>query len=697
MSTLNRPGLVGSNSAKISAHHLERLAYVYIRQSSPKQVAQHLESQQLQYRLVQRAEALGWPGERVKVIDADQGLSGQGSAYRSGFQELVGEVSLGHVGIILGIEVSRLARNNSDWYQLLDLAALLDTLIADNDGVYNLRLYNDRLLLGLKGTMSEAELHLLRQRLEAGRLNQVYRGAYRQNLPTGLVRLEDGTVVKDPDEQVRHAIELVLASFERLGSCGKVLRYLRDQQVLLPRQQRAGLYKGQLLWKLPTDAAIYDILRNPAYAGAFVYGRKQADPTRQIPGRRATGRPAQPMDHWLHIQQDVYPAYISWAQYLANQERLHQNGRRLAELIARARGPVREGVALLQGLVVCGQCGHAMTVDYKRQHHYLCQARAKQVGQASCLWVTGPLLDEAVVQAFFKALAPAQLDVLDGVLAEQQTEHQRLTRQWEERLTRAQYDSRLAERHYRAVDPDNRLVAAELERQWEAALRQVQETREAYDRFLRTPIPSPLSPEVRSQLEHIAEALPTVWPSLANDQKKALLRTLITQVICRRQAPGRLDVGIVWVSGHYSPLQVWLPISRQQDLADGEALVARLEHLWQSGLTDAQIAAQLTTEGFHSARQPGISPLVVQKIRLAHGWHLALARSRHACELDGYLTIRGLAAQLGVAREWVYNRLRTGTIPATYVSRHPQNRVYLIRPDPALLAQLQTLVAMASS
>jgi hypothetical protein len=338
-----------------------------------------------------------------------------------------------------------------------------------------------------------------------------------------------------------------------------------------------------------------------------------------------------------------------------------------------------------------------MTVDYKRQHHYLCHDRAKQVGQASCLWATGPLLDTAVVQAFFEALAPAQLDILDSVLADQQAEHQRLSRQWEDRQARAQYDSRLAERQYRAVDPENRLVAAELERRWEAALRQVQETREARERFQRSPTPGPLTPEVRAQLEHIADALPTVWPSLANDQKKALLRTLITQVICRRQAPGRLELGIVWVSGHYSTVQVWLPISRQQNLADYEALLARVEHLWRAGLTDVQIAVQLTTEGFHSARQPAISPVFVQKTRLAQGWHSALARSRHADELDGYLTIRGLAAHLGVARDWVYNRLRRGAIPATYVHRHPQNRVYLIQPDPALLVQLQTLVSTERS
>ena len=260
---------------KITEYHLQRLAYVYVRQSSPQQVLHNRESQINQYQLVQRAEKLGWKQKRIRVIDADQGISARESESRNGFKELVAEVSLGHVGIIFGYEVSRLARNNGDWYHLLDLAAVFGTLIADNDGVYDPRLYNDRLLLGLKGTMSEAELHLLRQRLDAGRMSQIRRGEYRQILPTGLVRLPDGSVIKDPDEHIQHVIELVLVKFEELGSCRQVLRYLRKENILLPRRQTNGAHVGELLWKPPSDAAIYEMLRNPAYAGAFAYGRRQ--------------------------------------------------------------------------------------------------------------------------------------------------------------------------------------------------------------------------------------------------------------------------------------------------------------------------------------------------------------------------------------------------------------------------------------
>jgi DNA invertase Pin-like site-specific DNA recombinase len=310
----------------ITARHRERRAYVYVRQSSPHQVQRHRESQQNQYALVQRAIALGWLPDRVHVIDADLGQSGQ-DGRRRGFQELVAEVSLGRVGIVFAYEASRLARNNADWYQLLDLATLVGTLIGDADGVYDPCSYNDRLLLGLRGMFSEAELHLLRLRLQAGRRRQIERGTYQQQLPTGLVRLPDGRVMKDPDQQVQRALELVFARFARLGSCQQVLRSLRDDGLLLPRWQTCGPRQGELVWKRPSDAALYDILKNPAYAGAFVYGRHGRHPDWR-PGQpeRVTHRP---MDAWF-VHRDAYPSYIEWEQFVAIQARLADNASRYA-------------------------------------------------------------------------------------------------------------------------------------------------------------------------------------------------------------------------------------------------------------------------------------------------------------------------------------------------------------------------------
>jgi hypothetical protein len=576
----------------------------------------------------------------------------------------------------------------------LNLAALFDTLIADSDGVYNVRFYNDRLLLGLKGTMSEAELHLLRQRLDAGRMNQVYRGAYRQNLPTGLVRLEDGRVVKDPNEQVQHAIELVLTLFAQLGTTGKVLRALRQNQVLLARRQVAGLHKGELLWKRPTDDAIYQIVLNPAYAGAFAYGRKQLDPTKATPGRRATGRCSRPMDAWLQLQQGAYPAYISWEQYLANQIQLQANGQRWTLPWQTPSGAVREGTALLQGLAVCGVCGCRLYVRYKGQHHtYGCNALNESMGEPPCLSVSGPVVDETVVQAFFAALQPAQLDILDALLADQQADRQRQLQHWQDRLRRAEYEANLAARQYRAVDPDNRLVASELERRWEAGLRELQAAQEALDRFQETPTQPRLSAVQRAQFRQLGQTLPTVWPTLGNDHKKLLLRSLIAQVIVRRPVIDRLDLTIVWISGHYSVVQASLPINCQQDLPTYPRLVERLHALWQQGLTDVHIAQQLSHEGFRSARRSIVSLHLVRKIRHQQGWTAARARSWQALELDGYLTVRGLAARLGVQPRWVYTRLNSQVIDPAYVTRQPQTQVYLIQNDPVFIARLQGLLA----
>ena len=670
---------------KIAERHLQRLAYVYVRQSSPKQVLHHRESQVNQYQLVQRAQSLGWSPERIQVIDTDQGMSGQDSASRNGFQQIVSEVSLGHVGIIFGYEVSRLARNNGDWYHLLDLAAVFGTLIADNDGVYDPRLYNDRLLLGLKGTMSEAELHLLRQRLDAGRMSQVKRGEYRQHLPTGLVRQPDGIVIKDPDEQVRHVIELLFSKFVELGSCQKVLRYLKQEGILLPRHQTAGLHKGEMLWKPPSEAAIYDILRNPAYAGAFAYGRKQSDPTRRIPGRPAAGRIPQPMDKWLHLQQGVYPAYISWEQYLSNRERLRQNGHSYRERTQGAKGAAREGACLLQGLATCGICSHHMRVIYKPTPRYTCDARFKSFAESICMSLHAPSIDEMVTQAFFEAIQPAQLDALEAILDTQHKERERLCQQWEDGLKRSRYESHLAERQYNSVDPDNRLVASTLERNWEEKLRQLQETEEEYERFQQTPVSQPLSPQLREQFRQISDRLPELWPKLPNSQKKELLRCLISRVILKRESADTVEVKIVWVSGHYSVVYAQPPIWREEDVTGYDDMIKKVQSLWQKGLDDNAIAAQLTQDGHRSARSLEVSPVTVSKIRYKHGWYYR----RGALELDGLHTVRGLATILGVGRNWVYSQMHRGVIKASEVSRHPQTRMYLISKNPELIERLR--------
>jgi DNA invertase Pin-like site-specific DNA recombinase len=683
-------------SAKITPRHQERLAYIYVRQSSPKQVIQHQESQRYQYQLAARAQALGWSPDRTQIIDTDLGLSGSQSDHRDGFQQLVAAVSLGHVGIIFGYEVSRLARNNCDWYQLLDLAAVFGTLIADVDGVYDPRLYNDRLLLGLKGAMSEAELHWLRLRLDAGRLSQVQRGAYRQALPTGLIRLADGRVVKDPDQQVCHVIALVFARFTALGSCRQVLHYLHREHILLPRRHSVGPFAGQLFWKPATDSTVRAILHNPAYAGAFAYGRRQSDPARRHPQRPNTGRLWQPMEQWLHVQQDVYPAYISWEQFLANRTRLQENSTLFVHRAQTRRGPAREGAALLQGLAVCGRCGARMRPCYKTSHRYHCEHLARRVAGRMCASLHGPAVDQVVVDAFLTALQPAHLDALDAVLQTQAAEQERLHQHWQEQCQRAQYEVRFAQRQYNAVDPDHRLVAAELERCWEEKLHALRSVEEAYSRFQQQPPTPTLTPEQRRQFQQLSDTLPTLWHSgqVSRPQQKELLRCLITHVILKRVAPDLVEVRIVWISGHASLLQARTPIQRSQDVTTREQLIARVEQLWHQGLdSDTTMAAQLSAEGYYSARCAGVSPSAIQKIRLAHGWRYGVYQSQHTTYGQGYVTVEALATTLGIERTWLLKRLTAGTIPAAAVKRLPHSRVWLIQDDPDLVATLQQQIA----
>ena len=685
-------------SQKITPVHLERKAVIYIRQSTTKQVRTNTESQRNQRALVERAQALGWPKEHIVLLDGDLGQSGASTTGRDDFTTLTADVALGHVGIIFGWEVSRLARNNADWYHLLDLASVVGTLIADIEGVYDPRSYNDRLLLGLKGTMSEAELHMMRQRLDAGRLSKVERGDYVQHLPTGLVRSADSRVELDPDEQVRRCIALVFSTFAELGSGMKTLRYLKEHQILLPRHQTSGLRKGELLWKKPTESIIIEILRNPAYAGAFVYGRRPTDPMRRKPGRRGSGVVRKPMEEWVTIQHDVYPAYITWEQYLQNQARLADNTAAMNAKYAaqrEARGAPRAGEALLQGLIYCGACGHRMRVAYKPAIRYHCDGLKRHYADIACMSLDGSSIEEVVVQAFFEALSPAQLDALEALLRQRHQEEARLEHYWRDQVSRATYEAHLARRRYEAVDPENRLVAASLERGWEEKLVSLRQAEEDAERFEhRMPGPS-LSPEMRHQLEHIGPALPDLWASgkLSNEHKKRLVRSLISRVIATRLAPDRIEIKMVWISGHFSVAQVIPPIHRQADVSNYVELVERIDSLTKQGLTDPQIAAQLTQEGFHTARRLAVTVGTIHKLRLRHGQVSLLHQHRRVAMVDGSWTVPGLTRELGVGRKWLYQQIYQGKLREPDIERLPGYRVYSIRNDPVLLERLRAEAA----
>ncbi len=683
-----------AGSSKITSGHLERWACIYVRQSSLQQVEHHRESQANQYRLAERARSLGWSETRIRVIDSDLGKSGQDSTHRAGFNELLADVALGQVGIIFGYEVSRLARNNGDWYRLLDLAAVFGTLIADSDGIYDPRLYNDRLLLGLKGTLSEAELHLLRLRLQAGRLSKVRSGHYRQCLPTGLVWLDDATVAKDPHEQVQHVLELVFAKFTEFGSCHGVFRYLRREQILLPRRA-TGAGQGPISWKQASISAVQEMLTNPAYAGAFVYGRQQNDLTRRTAEHSATPRVNRPRDEWVYVRHDAYPAYVSWEQYLANQARIESNGTRFMERRQHAAGATREGHGLMQGLALCGHCGRRMYTNYKPYPRYAC-AQQRHADRRMCCSVHGPTVDTVVTEAFFEAIRPAQLDLLEQTLAAQKADHERLAQHWQEQLRRASYETRLAERQYQAVDPDNRLVAGTLERRWEEKLQQRQRADDAYQQFLRASAPTVLPPELCAQFHRISETLPELWRAgrITHAQQKELLRALIANVILTRVAADRVAVKIVWVSGHFSVRETHVPIQRETHLTDWATLVERVRVGFQQGLGDDVMAEALTQEGFHSARTDHISASKVFKIRLQHRWLQPYEAHRHALQINDCWTTKGLAAKLGVNVRAILRQIYKQVIPPEHVHRHAESGVYLIDNYPNLLPTLQPALGL---
>jgi len=458
-------------SELVTPAHLTRKAVVYVRQSTPAQVVSNQESLRLQYALKQRARDLGWRAADVDVVDADLGQSGASTAQRRGFKELVARVSLSEVGLILSIDVTRLARNCSDWYPLLDICGLRGCLIADRDGVYDPGSPNGRLLLGLKGTISELELHTIRSRLTAGLIAKAERGELALTLPVGFVRGPGGLVAKDPDVEVQGRLALVFSSFLRLRTAARVMRTLNAEGLDLPRRDR----HGELRWTRATVAAVTSVLKNPAYAGAFVYGRKRTARAPDRGGRRT--RTARAAEEWRIVVKDRYPAYIDWTVHEAIRGMLSDN--RADYMRNKTRGVPRTGELLLQGLAWCARCGHKMYVRYKGGGEYVCNHLRTQQGAPACQSVRAGPIDRAVGQAFLAALAPAEVDALSRAHRARREAEGALRRAAEQQVERRRYQAALAERQYNKVDPDNRLVAGELERRWEAALVDLRAAEEA--------------------------------------------------------------------------------------------------------------------------------------------------------------------------------------------------------------------------
>jgi DNA invertase Pin-like site-specific DNA recombinase len=669
-------------SELVTARHLGRKAVIYVRQSTPQQVLSNQESLRLQYALRQRARDLGWLEADVEVIDSDLGRSGATALQRQGFKDLIARVTLGEVGIILSYEVTRLARNCSDWYPLLDLCGYRQCLIGDRDGVYDPNSADGRLLLGLKGTISEVELHTLRGRLTAGLLSKAERGELAMLLPAGLVRSTHGVVTKHPDREVQERIGLVFAGFLELGSVGKLLRSFRARRLAVPRLDRFG----EVAWRTPTGGMITAILKNPAYAGAFVYGRTRSCRATYASGRLITARC--PMAEWKVIVKDRYPAYIQWAEFERIQAMLRDNHAEYAR--NRTRGVPRDGAALLQGSVWCGRCGHKMTVEYRSANRYVCNFLQRSQGGPLCQHLPADPIDARVVAAFFAAVGPEELEAWNRTQDARQRAEDALDRAEAQQVERLRYQALLAERQFNRVDPDNRLVASELERRWEVALRELRQAEEALALRRASRIqPDALTSEERDDFLALGPQLPAMWrrPGMDRARKKALLRCLIEKVILHRTAPERIDIRIVWRGGEVSEAQVEPRVYALHALSRGDEMQRRMLELARQGLTDAEVADILTREGHRSPRCSHVLVRTVQVFRQRHRVLRGASRT-HPRHVPGWLTIAELARRLQVSRCWIERRLGGGRIA---ISRDDAAKRYLFPDTEDSMAALQRL------
>lgn len=587
---------------KIQTHHLDRLAVVYVRQSSPQQVLRNTESAKVQANLRQQALQWGWAAERIRVIDQDQGRTATTIAGRDGFRELLAEISLEHVGLVLGFQMSRLAREDEAWCRLMKLCGVYDTLLADLDGLYDPHDPNDHLLLGLKGLMSQAELHQINQRMHAGRLSKARRGELFSHPPLGYIRDPQGGLALDPDEQVQHIVRTLFAEYERLGSVSGLLKWLVAQGWRLPIRSKRRGHRGELEWHEPNRRTLLNILQHPVYAGAYTYGRRVLDAKRQVPGQPHTGYRRVIPENCAVFLPDACPAYISWEQYEANRRRLTENRQR-----ADALGSPRPGRSWLTGLVVCGHCGARMVVSYPRSGHlrYSCIRQAVDYGKPLCQTLAGPCLETLVAEQILQAVEPAALELSFAAAAEWERQRDEADRAWQLRLERARQEANRAEHQYQRVEPENRLVARTLERQWEERLRVLRELEEAYAR-VQDQQRRALTAAEREEITAMSANLPALWhaettrPQDRQEIARLLLRRVVVKVSPESQ---RAEVCLVWAGDRQTTHTLLRPVARYEQLDEFDVLLERIAQLRREGLSSKDIAERLNAEGFRPPRR----------------------------------------------------------------------------------------------
>jgi DNA invertase Pin-like site-specific DNA recombinase len=659
---LNRP-----SSQKIRPDHLDRLAIIYVRQSTLFQVRENTGSTTRQYDLVKRAQDLGWTPARIQVVDQDQGQSGASSVGRDGFQWLVAEVGLGHVGAVLSLEVSRLARSCSDWYRLLEICALTETLVVDDEGVYDPGAHNDRLLLGFKGSMSEAELHWLKSRLQGGKQSKAEQGSLRFRLPIGLVYDPAGRIVLDPDEAVQEAVRLVFSLFEQSPSALAVVSAFAKLHLRFPTRWWGGKRADELIWSRLTHERVLNILHSPLYAGAYVYGRTKSR-SRTLPGEepRVKGRTRRvKQEDWPIVLLDAHPSYITWEHFLHNQRQLDDNRTWRAE---EHRGAVREGPSLLQGIVLCGSCGRRMGIRYQRNGSllmYECHQLHSQLAARTCQTMRGDRIDQAVTQCFLEAIEPAHLEVALSALDQVEARAKHIDQQWQRQIERAQYEAGLARRRYKAVDPDNRLVARSLEREWNEKLAEVEKLEREHT-LLPKPAALLLTGEQREQIRRLAHDLPAIWHASTTTftERKQLMRWLIKDVTLSKRG-NVIDVAIRWQTEALTRLAIPRYKMSWEERQTSPQVVERVRELSPTQ-TNAQIAALLNEEGERAGMGGALTVSKIEWIRYAYHIPAGCPERPKAAPMgqrgDGRYSARAAADLLNVNVSTIADWCQTGIL-----------------------------------
>ncbi len=672
-------------SQKIRPDHLDRLAVIYVRQSTLFQVREHTGSTTRQYDLVKRAADLGWTQASIQVVDQDQGQSGSSAVGRDGFQWLVAEVSLGHVGAVLSLEVSRLARSCSDWYRLLEICALTETLVIDDEGIYDPGAHNDRLLLGFKGSMSEAELHWLKSRLQGGKMTKAEQGQLRFRLPIGLVYDPVGRIVLDPDEAVQEAVRLVFSLFEQSTSALAVVSAFARQHLRFPTRWWGGKRADELIWSRLSHERVLNILHSPLYAGAYVYGRTKFR-SRLLPGEepRVKGRTRRlPQEDWPIVLLDAHPGYITWEQFLHNQRQLDDNRTWRAE---ERRGAVREGPSLLQGIILCGSCGRRMSIRYQRDGSvlmYECHQLHSQLAMRTCQTMRGDRIDQAVVACFLEAIEPAHLEVALAALDQVEARAKQVENQWHRQIERAQYEADLARRRYKAVDPDNRLVARSLEKEWNEKLAEVDKL-EREHRLVPKPAALLLTTAQREQIRRLAHDLPAIWHASTTTfvERKQLVRWLIKDVTLSKRG-NVIDVAIRWQTEALTALSIPRYKRSWEERQTSPHVVERVRE-WSPTQTATQIATLLNEEGLRPGLGGSFTASKVDWIRVAYSIPLACPEGPGFCPSgqrgDGRYSALAAAELLNVNVSTIADWCNAGILES--VRAHPHGpRWITLTPD----------------